>query len=77
MSFEKPRYEYLNLRRGDVEKWNLNVVCCVCMYESLFVVWLSEFTLHLPPSTLCFAGCLVYTTSVDSLTLWLLPVFSQ
>lgn len=31
-------------------KWNLNVVCCACMYERLFVVWLSEFTLRLPPS---------------------------
>lgn len=42
------------------KKWNLNVVCCACVYEFSFVVWLSEFTLRLPPSQPCaLVGCLV------------------
>lgn len=42
-----------------MEKWNLNVVCCACVYECLFVVWLSEFTLRLPPScALLAASCI-------------------
>ena len=64
-NYKCSRSKYLNSRRGEVEKWNLNVVCCA---GCLFFGCLSLLPTFLLP-TLRFAGWLVYTTCVDSLTL--------
>lgn len=62
-----------------MEKWNLNVVCCACVYECsvcCVALWVYSPPPPLNPR-LCWAASCGTARLVDSLTLWLLPVFSQ